>query len=181
MKIKYDFNDKYKKYYREVYSIVAMKNKLKKNPNKRINDYVLSMTLQCSLCLVVYLALAVLYMDKGSGKLSNIFIDIAVLIIFVYVILIVAYLATAPKKNNEHDGVLEINEEGVIDKGRNGLLVGFSYEQIDLIVITNNVIVFLAKSPIMIYINYKNADKDKIINKIKKYSDVQIIDKTTIK
>lgn len=115
----------------------------------------------------------------GLEDLSELLIYLDTSILIVYIFMILSFLITVfNKKINSREGILEISEEGILDKTKSGIQLGFSYKQIELIVITDNLIVFLTNVPVMIIINNVNSKKNKIINKIKQNSDIQIIDKT---
>ena len=137
MKVEYDIKNNYIKYYNEANGIVALKEKLKKNPNKKVRGYLSYITLNFLVYFIIYFILNILCVNLET------------------VSRFVLYLTF---------------------KTDNGIKITVPYEQIELVVITNDLIVFVTKTPIVLFINNKN--KDEIINEIKKYSEVQILIKT---
>lgn len=179
MKIQYNLNDKYMKYYNEAKGINLLKNKLKKNPDIKIKSYMFYITLRFPLYFILFFLLGMICIGMGLEDLSELLIYLDTSILIVYIFMILSFLITVfNKKINSREGILEISEEGILDKTKSGIQLGFSYKQIELIVITDNLIVFLTNVPVMIIINNVNSKKNKIINKIKQNSDIQIIDKT---
>ena len=179
MNIQYNLNDKYMKYYNEANGINLLKNKLKKNPNIKIRSYMLHITLQFLLYFTLFCTLGAICINIGLQCISKWLTILGTFTMVIYIFRVsLFFIFVFNKKINSREGILEIREEVILDKSKNGTQFGFSYEQIELIVITDNLIVFLTNVPIMIFINNENLEKNKIINKIKKNSDVQIIDKT---
>lgn len=54
MKIQYNLNDKYMKYYNEAKGINLLKNKLKKNSNIKIKSYMFYITLRFPLYFILF-------------------------------------------------------------------------------------------------------------------------------
>lgn len=180
MEIQYNLNDKYMKYYNEANGIGLLKRKLKKNPNIKIKSYMLYITSQFSLYFILWFISTIICVNIWDLQwLLKLHLNIGAFILFIYFIMfLLFFIICFYRKISNREGLLEINEDGILDKLKNGIQVGFSYEQIELVVITDNLIVFLTKIPIMIFIKNEKLEKNKIINKIKKSSNVQIIDKT---
>lgn len=174
MKIKYDSTDKYYKYYDEANGVFLLRKKLKKNPNVKIRGFISHFTLLIVLSIIEFLIYLIISPYIKLEIKFIIYILIFIIAICCFEIILFFYSA----KFNSKAGVLEINKEGILDKSKSGIQFGLSYNNIELIVITDDLITFVAEYPIIIYINYSKNNLDKIINEIKKYSDVQIIMKT---
>lgn len=175
MKVEYDIKNNYIKYYNEANGIVALKEKLKKNPNKKVRGYLSYITLNFLVYFIIYFILNILCVNLET--VSRFVLYLTLFIVGVYFFMIGLFFITAlNNKIHSMSGTIEIGEEGISDKTDNGIKITVPYEQIELVVITNDLIVFVTKTPIVLFINNKN--KDEIINEIKKYSEVQILIKT---
>lgn len=179
MTIKYDFKGKYKKYYNEANGIYLLKKKLKKHTNSKTTGYIQCMLLRFFVAFIIVVILAILctIMDLENALdliryLSKYVICIYVIIIMIYILLLSNY------KIGSQRGILEINEKGITDKPDNGIEYKFPYEQIELIVITNDIITFITKIPIILFIKNENIDENKFISELEEYSGVPIINKT---
>lgn len=178
MKIPYNLSDKYMKYYNEANGIYLLRKKLKKNPDTKIINYILYISVLFFIYYILFIVLARIFMNMDLRFFSKLFINLGSFMLFIYVVMILDFFIKVFRKKISREGILEINEEGILDKAKNDFQIGFSYEHIKLIVITDNLIVFFTDIPVMIMVNNENLEKDKIINKIKKFSDVQLIDAT---
>jgi len=92
------------------------------------------------------------------------------LLIFFYISFFIYYFYF---KNKSTKGSIKINEEGILDKNKNGLEVGFSWDLILIGVITEHTITIITKKPIIIILDTK-IEKD--IKKIFKQYKKEIID-----
>ena len=182
MKIHYNLSGKYIKYCNEACGIGLLKKKLKKNPNKKIKSYIFCVTSRFILSFILWYILSVIFFmytsDDSQELLDFIWLLGASIMAFYLISVGVFFERIFNKKTSCKEGILEISKNGIVDKLKNGFLIGFSYEKLELIVITSDVISFLFDHPIMIFIKNENLDKVKMINKIKQFSDVQIIDRT---
>lgn len=177
MKINYNLKDKYMQFYNEANGIFLLKKKLKKNPNIKIRSYLSHITLQAVLYIIFYVIIIALCLYMNLNVLKFVICLLAISV-FIYFLELIIFFLMVNSKRNSREGTLEINEEGIFDKPKDGLQLGFPYNCIELIVITNDLIVIIANRSVMILIDRKENDKDKITNKIKEYSDIEIIDKT---
>lgn len=182
MKIKYDLNSKYTKYYNEANGMYIKKKKLLKNPNKKARGYIQQMILQSFILIIAFIALELVLEQLDLKFISDYLSNLLTYIVILYYIMVVFFLLTISNyKIGSKKGILEINKEGIVDKSESGIEIKFPYKEIDLIVITNNIIVFFSQTPLMIFVNNDKIDEDKLISEIKKYSDVPIIVKTSRK
>lgn len=181
MKIEYDFTNKYMKYYNKASGIVFQKNKLKKKTNTKMQSFLSYITLNFALYIIIIAALYIICINLDPQYSNNFIIGGLLLIIFLYFLIIFIFFYQFSKDNfKSKEGVLEINEKGILDKSNDGYQIGIPYKHIELIVITDDLIVFVTRHPIMIMVNNNKSETNKMIDKIKKYSDVQIIDKTKL-
>lgn len=179
MKIKYDLNNKYTKYYNEANGLYIKKKKLLKNPNTKTTGYIQEMILHSFIWIIVFVVLELVLQQLGFNLFLNYLNDLFTYIIVLYYIVVVLFILTCSNnKIGSKNGILEINKEGIIDKSETGIEVKFPYKEINLLVITNNIIVFFSETPLMIFVNNDKLDENKLVSEIKKYSDIPIIIKT---
>ena len=175
MKIKYNLKDNYLKYYNEAMGVFFMKNKLKKKHNAKIRSYTANLNLQyffITLAIVISLILFSIFDEQSFLKFSC---YLLVIDIFAYIIsMAILFVGFKQAYSNVKEEIIEINSYGISDITEGRLKIETSYDTIELVAITKNLIVFVTKSPFIIFI--KNDKKDEVIKEIKKYSDVLIID-----
>lgn len=70
MKVEYDIKNNYIKYYNEANGIVALKEKLKKNPNKKVRGYLSYITLNFLVYFIIYF---IMCKSRNSFKICIIF------------------------------------------------------------------------------------------------------------
>lgn len=174
MKIKYKLSDSHFKIINEVLGIALLKNKLKKHPDMNVKGFF----------LLIFIFSIVFGFVIGFISIIielPIFLVVGIFSCFIFLYFLSLgyffFLNRFNGKKNLNEGILELNDYGVLDKSEDGYQMGISYKNIELVVFTSNVIVFIATTPIVIYIEYNEKYKFKIKEKLKKYKNIQIIDK----
>lgn len=172
MKVKYNLSNNFFKYFNEANGIIFLKKKLLKNKRTKIESY---LSIISKNAVIISIITTITYLLTSSSLIKHIITILFLINLVLYIFILFDLYFCFKSNSNNHDGILTINKNGITDEGSNGNKVEITYQNIELIVITKNIIIFIANSPIAIFINNKN--KDKIIKEIKKYSDVLIIDK----
>ena len=72
-------------------------------------------------------------------------------------------------RKDNHKGTIIINEDGITDKS--DITITFSWDKVELIGITKNTMAIVTDSPFVLILEPNN----KILDSIKKYKDVKII------
>lgn len=181
MKIDYDVSNDFFKKYNKAYGINSFKGILKKNPNIKIRSYLnLITTFLCSIFIIMY----ILYLIFNYWIVSNLSIyllGICFLIVIIYFINIFIFICNYSYYEKQLlSGVLELKKFGISNKNSNCFEMIVPYEKIDLIVITDDLIVFLTHNVRVMFID-NNVDIFLFIKEINRYSDVQIINKSSSK
>ncbi len=175
MKIKYNLKDTHFKCYNEANGVILLKRKLKKKPRKRIRTYLGKLFMYglfaILICTIIMIGARV-YQIKSLINFSEILLLYNVFILgFAIVSLFLSYRTTA--KTNRLEGSLSIVKKGIIDTTSDNK-IELGYDSIDLVAITKHAIVFVLKTPFMIYID--NNEKEKVVKALRKYSDVLIVE-----
>lgn len=173
MKIKYNLTDKYIKYCNEAYGISLLKKKLKKKPNTKVQSFMSHIILQLALFIIGYGMMGIVSLKVGLQSVAYFILACMILIVIFDFIEIVGFISCT--KSGSKEGVLEINEDGILDKTKEGIQFGASYKNIELIVVTNDIIVFLTNYPMFTFINNRKTETNKIIDIIRAHSNTQII------
>jgi len=160
MKIKYNLNDKYFKYYNQVNGIYLLRKKLKKDHDLNLKGYVSYMTQKFIKYIVIIIILKLICLTSRLPSIAIILQELIYLIFLLYVAMIIPFLGC------------------IIDKSIDGFQIGFSYEMLEIIVITNDLVIFFfPKYRFTIFINNKDFNLEEMLTKIKEFSDVPIINK----
>lgn len=176
MKFNYDMSENYRELYDEANGAFISKKKILKNDKTVIHKFT-TLFIITFLKIEIMSVLALLIATNANLSFIRAASKILIITGILYLIFcFIGYFIGINSKMNSHKGSLEINSNGILDKSENGNELMFSYDNIELIVITKNLIVFITNTPIMIFI--PNKDKNEIISKIKEYSKIKIIDKT---
>lgn len=179
MKFAYDMTNNYKTIRDEVYGVIMNEKKLLKNENIKIKTVTQSNIITFLVIGIEIVILLVMNIYLKSEFIKIITIAIASIDIYFIIfsqLLFHKCLNLGNKKDvtEINENVIEINEDGIIaESGGNKFMI--SYDNIDLIVVTKNAIVFLDN---FLNIFIPSKDKKIIIDKIKEYSKIKIIDKT---
>lgn len=176
MEIKYDLTQNYLKLYNEANGVIFCKKRLIKNNNIKVRPYMQYIIIYT----LTLIAIAFMYFIFGNKleldifkKIYYIFLKFAILFFFVAT---VTFFIGEKSKINSKTGTIEINEEGIMDKSDKGHTTQFNYDAIEAVVITKHLIVIVTNIPIMIF--FRNEEKEKVIETIKKYSNILILDKS---
>lgn len=177
MEIKYNLGENYFKYYNEANGIIFLKNKLKKKQNIKIRSYTSNIILLLLECTISLVAMIIFFSVLGMMPVVTFLIKFSGYIdLFFLILLLLPIIAYMNETCNTREGTIEIKSSGILDKAESGISMEFSYKNLDLIVVTKNLIVILTKSPFFIII--KNENKERVIEEINRYSDVPIYDST---
>ncbi len=175
MRIKYNMKDQHFKCYNEANGVALVKKKLKRKPKKRISTYLGKISLYGVIAILICVAVMIaarIYESKTLLRFSQIMLWYSIIIFgFSVISLYFSYRQTA--KTNGLEGSLSIVKKGIIDNTRENK-IELAYDTIELVAITKHAIVFILKTPFMLYID--NKEKEKVVKALKKYSDVLIID-----
>lgn len=176
MKIKYNMSDNYFKYYDEANGVISKKKKILKNKKVKITPYLKNVFILMFICFIVSIILLGIVNKLDLVYSKNILLGYIVFLVIYFIFIIISYNISYRSKFNSKSGILEITKKGLIDRSDNGTTLDFSYDNLELIVITKNLIVFCLPNPLMIFI--PNKKKKDIVNNISKYSKVLIVDKS---
>ncbi len=179
MKIHYDMKDNYMKYFNEANGIYLLKKRLKKKPNTKIKSYTRLITMPFIISFILGLICLVLAAIMNLQWLLDILIDLSAILSATYILMLYPFFSSYRNKSiNSREGILEIKKDGISDKAKKSFQIIFSYEQIELIVITDRLVVILTETPLMLFFKNKNFEKEKMINMVKKNSNIQVIDQS---
>lgn len=186
MKVKYDLTNKFFGCFSKACFVYANKEKLKKDPNKKIKGFV-----QSTIELILLLALTLLVLIIAIGFLldmlncfeyyEQVSFCIGYLFVFIFMGLCLSLFEFFAQyyinKKYNFSGTLVIDKEGITDMSEN-LTVSAKWDKIELIaVLENEIIVVIKASSIFMVADTNN--KEKFIKIAKKYNnDVLLIDKT---
>lgn len=176
MEIKYDLTQNYLKLYNEANGVMLCKKRLIKNNNMKVRTYMQYIDIYA----LAIIATGLIFLTIGNKLDLNTITNLSSFIVkfgIVFWLAMVANLLIYEKsKMNNKIGTIEINKDGIIDKSDKGHQIQFKYDSIEMIVIVKHVIVIVTNMPIMILI--RNEEKEKVIETIKKYSNILILDKS---
>ena len=173
MKFDYNFEQDYFKKYNEANGAAYMVKRLTKNPKLKVNKYLSYILANCLWIFMAGLLINMLATFTTFTFLSEIGEFFMYLAIILYLVLLIWLFACSKLEINSKKGSIVINEEGITDENANGNKMMFSYNNLKMVIVTKNLIVFSLNNPIMLFI--PNNNKGEVIATLKKYSDVQII------
>ncbi len=172
-------NDNYMKYFNEANGIYLLKKRLKKKPNTKVKSYTRLITMPFIISFILGLICIVLTAQMNLQWLSEILIDLVAILSATYVLILYPFFSSGRNKSiNSREGILEIKNDGISDKAKKSFQIFFPYEQIELIVITDRLVVILTETPFMLFFENENLEKEKMINMVKKNSNIQVIDQS---
>lgn len=180
MKIKYNFQDSLIKIYNKSSGIFLQKEELLKNKNAKVYSY---FTILCKdiieIILIFSMLLGICYILELAILKVMIYTFLIIMLLYIafkVTVFIINYNRSIKSKSKSKSGVIEFTENNVIDKNDSGSTYTFNYDDLELIVITNELIVLIVNKPMFITLPTKS--KDKIISYIIKHCNPKIIDKT---
>ena len=163
MEFKYDIKNNYYKMYGEANYLVAYKKRYLKNYNKPIKNYLNKDLYTFLLTIILIISI---YILNGF----NWYVLLLICIFFLYlIILIINFRMYFIYRKDNHKGTIIINEDGITDKS--DITITFSWDKVELIGITKNTMAIVTDSPFVLILEPNN----KILDSIKKYKDVKII------
>lgn len=183
MKIEYN-NIKFISFFNEIYGTLLYKNKLLKRKYKCnktllhiLEEYVLA-----SIIVVLLLTLAMILNKEDDTCilickcLSNLIIFLCFFLCIYYLIIGIIYYFNM--KNNSNNGYIKISKDGIEDVSKDKYDLFYNYNMIDLMALTNNYVFFLIKNNTIIYLSNENIKREELIEKVREYSNIKIIDNT---
>lgn len=178
MKIKYDMTKNYFKYYNESQGIMISKNEILKNPKSKLYSYTEKGIINLLLVILTGILSKILYYLGNNGivtKVLNIIVIIALLLLLLY--FTVFYIGYFIENRKKHVGNLEIDADGIRDLSDNGMVVGFSWNNIKAIIIRKHTINIITDNSIYFFIDV--TYKERLLIAIERYNkDLLIIDKS---
>ena len=174
MKIDYDFDEEYFKYYNETNGAIYLLPKLLKNNKLKVRTYIYYMSLNCFYIFLLGLVIMFIAYKIDSLFLFEIACFVIGIITFFAIFFIVWLYVCSKLEINSRKGTISIKKEGIVDENQVGNKMIFNYNNLKSVIVTKNLIVCAFNYPLMLFM--PNTNKDKIIKEIEKYSDVQIID-----
>lgn len=178
MRIKYDMTDNYFKCYNESQGIIVNKDEIIKNPKFKLYNYIEKGIINIILILIIFICSRILSYMIGSNIMSRI-LDIICIVSFGLMILyfVVFYIGYSIEKRRKHFGNLEVDAEGIKDFSADGMVIGFSWDNIKAVVIKKHTINILTDNSIYFFIDVKY--KERLLIAIERYNpNLLIIDKT---
>ena len=178
MKIKYDMTDNYFKCYNESQGIMMAKDEILKNPKSKLYTYIEKGVINLLLIVLVLILSRILYYFDNSNGITKI-LDIICLIstcllVLYFFIFFTGYLV---EKRRKHVGNLEVDATGIKDLSDNGMIIGFSWDNIKAVVIKKHTVNIITDSSIYLFMNVRY--KDRLLNAIERYNPtLPIIDKS---
>ncbi len=174
MKISYNFEKDYFKKYNEANGAVYLLKKLEKNPKLKVKTY-----LNTIFPIALWIFMAGLLVDIVGALTPLTFLtDIGGFVMYfaiiLYLILLLWLFACSKLEINSKIGNVIIAENGITDETSNGNKIFLAYKNLKMVIVTKNLIVMAFNNPFMIML--PNTDKVNILNEIRKYSQVTIID-----
>jgi len=171
MKIKYDLSNNYFKYFNEANGVGFKKKSLLKNKGKieKATTILIKNFIIFFLISILFIYGSVTY----NYKILMTFGEIYMMISFCYIYLLGFLFYKSKSKVNNHKGELIINKDGIRDESSDKKIISLSWNNIELVAVTNNTITIITNLPILFIIN--NDRKEEILKEIKKYSNVKIL------
>ncbi len=179
MEIKYDMSKNYWNCHNEAQSIVMMKRKLLKNPNKKILG--LFYTSIWYMIGIVF-SLTIYFVFKKIGMeplflsllLNLCFFSLTFLVLY-FLILIFTYVFN--KCSSNHQGILKIDENGIQDTNDKGKVVQIKWDKIQFVAIKKYTVTFVTSTSLVFFVNIEY--KKDILKALQNYQrDLLVIDQS---
>lgn len=178
MKFDYDLSNNFFKLYNKAYGINSLKNILKSNPDKKIFGF---FNLISIFFVSIFIIMYILYFIFNYYIVSDFSIylfGICFLIVVIYFIIVFMFICNCLYyKKQLLNGTIELKDFGISNKNSKGFEIIVTYDKIDIIVITREVIVFLINDNGRVMFINNNIDIDSFTKFINKHSDALIINK----
>lgn len=178
MRIKYDMDENYFKCYNESQGIIVNKNEIIKNPKFKLYNYVEKGLINILLIIIILICSKVLEYMLGPNiftRILELISNVSLGLMILYFVLF--YFGYSIEKGRKHEGYLEVDSEGIKDFSSDGMVVGFSWENIKAVVIKKHTINILTDNSIYFFIDI--TYKERLLIAIERYQpNLLIIDKT---
>jgi len=178
MRIKYDMTDNYFNCYNESQGIIVNKDDIIRNPKFKLHNYIEKGIINVLLIFVILIVSNLIFYIIGENiitKILNILSFIMLILMVLYFLMF--YIGYSVEKRRKHIGALEVDADGIKDYSDDGMVIGFSWDNIKAVVIKKHTINILTDGTIYFFIDVKY--KDRLLLAIERYNkDLLIIDKT---
>lgn len=176
MKINYDMNDNYFKYYNEGQYIYSKKKKFKFKKNIKIKKFTTSL-LQTTIFSIFLWSSSLIFFSFKDSLFGKIFIYYTSFLMIIHIILDIYFFYSFKKVNiTSHKGTIIIDEKGITDNSESGLNLSVPWDRVDITIVGINTITILLKTNDFLFILPKSIATD-VIKGLKKYNkDLAIID-----
>lgn len=171
-KIRFDSFNKYM----ELKNITASKKTLLKDKNARLFNFMNNFCLMIGSFIIFY-ALTFLKLNFYFLLIIDALMITNLVFILIYLFILLVYLFHYFKNKNGRSGCITFDEDGLIDSSDMGYICGFKWDNIDLVVVTNDFIVIFSSFFFCLYFEKRYAS-DLLENIRKNKKDVLVIDKS---
>ena len=175
MKFKYDISKNYFSIFNQSQGIVTFRKEIEKDVSK-VDTY-LNKCKSYLFLVFVLLVVALLFnfIDNTwliSELLLSLFAICAALVTILVAVFIFSYIG---QSKLFHSGEIQFSKTGILDISDSGVKIGIDWNLVDLVVMTDSIIVILTKTNF--YFHFDETLIDDILSAINKYhKDVKIID-----
>lgn len=175
MKFKYDISKNYFSIFNQSQGIVTFRKEIEKDVSK-VDTY-LNKCKSYLFLVFVLLVVALLFnfIDNTwliSELLLSLFAICAALVTILVAVFIFSYIG---QSKLFHSGEIQFSKTGILDISDSGVKIGIDWNLVDLVVMTDSIIVILTKTNF--YFHFDETLIDDILSAINKYhKDVRIID-----
>ena len=174
LKISYNFEKDYFKKYNEANGAIFILKKLMKNPKLKAKTYLAYIIADCLWIFMAGLFINIVATFTIFPFLSTLGEYLMYLSVILFLILWLFFLACSKFEINNKKGAITISDEGITDEGSNGNKMFFPYQNVKMVIVTKNLIVFALNNPLMLFI--PNEKKSEIKAILEKQNDIKIID-----
>lgn len=175
--LNYDCSRRYIHYYSEANGVAAQKKKIILNQNAKIDDYISYIVKRVAIIVSLLLVVILLCIEFNGNTLVRDVLFLLFVILAIGAFMLFNFFMLVKSKKNNKIGTLKANKEGIITEC-NDKVEKTSYSDIDLIVVTKRLVVFINNDEVATFIK-KNQAPD-LLNYIKKNSNVTIIENNNI-
>lgn len=175
MKFKYDISKNYFSIFNQSQGIVTFRKEIEKDVSK-VDTYLNKCKSYLFLVFVLFVvALLFNFIDNTwliSELLLSLFAICAALVTILVAVFIFSYIG---QSKLFHSGEIQFSKTGILDISDSGVKIGIDWNLVDLVVMTDSIIVILTKTNF--YFHFDETLIDDILSAINKYhKDVKIID-----
>lgn len=175
MKFRYDISKNYFSIFNQSQGIVTFRKEIEKDISK-IDTYLNKCKSYLFLVFGIFVvALLFNFIDSEwliSELLLSLFAICAALVTILVAVFVFSYFS---QSKMFHSGEIQFNKTGILDVSDSGVKIGIDWNLVDLVVMTDSIIVILTKTNF--YFHFDETLIDDVLSAINKYhKDVKIID-----